>query len=77
MGGTGGITGAEGADLVRKQFPEQVVTGCWELESAGRAALIGEGSGRAMCPGEERRHVGRPWGMAASGNEQEPPPDDQ
>ena len=40
--------------MVRKQFPEQVVTRCWELESAGRAALTGEGSGRAECPGKER-----------------------
>ena len=74
MGGTGGITGAEGADLVRKQVPEQVVTRCWELEPA---ALIREGSGRAVCPGKERRHVARSWGMVASGNEQEPPLDDQ
>ena len=63
--------------MVRKQFPEQVVTRCWELEPAGRAALTGEGSGRAEGPGKERRHVGRSWGIVASRNEQEPQLDDQ
>lgn len=68
--------GGGGADVVRKQFPEQVVTRCWELESAGRAAPLGKGVGELSVQGRREAH-GKVLGHRGFRERQEPQLDDQ
>ena len=69
---TGRVTG--GTDLVRevrKQFPEEVVTRCWERKSAGRAG-VHQGKEVECVQEKKGRHVGRPCGMVVSKNRKKP-----